>query len=197
MKIRPMSHRMSLIARPTLLGALAAMMLGGCVVGPPPRPRPPPPPPPAPDTTVYAYPQQGQTPEQQDRDRYECYLWASQQTGFDPSAPNVPPHDRFVVMGGPPGPPPGAQTAVGAVTGGIIGALIAPPRAAGFGAVAGALVGGTIGASAEASQNQQAQYVASQNAAAQQAQMGQIEQKASDYRRALGACLEGRGYTVK
>jgi hypothetical protein len=197
MKIRPLSHRMSLIVRPTLLAALAAMMLGGCVVGPPPRPRPPPPPPPAPDTTVYAYPQQGQTPEQQDRDRYECYLWASQQTGFDPSAPNVPPHDRFVVRGGPPGPPPGAQTAVGAVTGGIIGALIAPPRAAGFGAVAGALVGGTIGASAEASQNQQAQYVASQNAAAQQAQMGQVEQKASDYRRALGACLEGRGYTVK
>jgi hypothetical protein len=75
--------------------------------------------------------------------------------------------------------------------------LISPPRAAGFGALAGALVGGTIGASAEAAQNQQAQYVAGQSAAAQQAQMAQVELKASDYRRALGACLEGRGYTVK
>jgi hypothetical protein len=197
MKSRLPSHRMSLVARPALLGAVAAMALAGCVVGPPPRPRPPPPPPPAPNTTVYAYPQQGQTPEQLDRDRYECYLWASQQTGFDPSAASVPPHDRVVVVGGPPPAPPGAQTAVGAVTGGIIGALISPPRAAGFGALAGAVVGGTIGASAEASQNQQAQYVASQNAAAQQAQMAQVERKASDYRRALGACLEGRGYTVK
>jgi hypothetical protein len=192
------SHRMSHLARPALAGLIVAALLGGCVVGPPPRPRPPPPPPPVLDTTVYAYPQQGQTPEQLDRDRYECYLWASKQTGFDPSAPNVPPHDRVVaVVGGPPPAPPGAQTAVGAITGGLIGALIAPPRAAGFGALAGAVVGGTIGASAEASQNQQAQYVASQNAAAQQAQMAQVEQKASDYRRALGACLEGRGYTIK
>ena len=30
-----------------------------------------------------------------------------------------------------------------------------------------------------------------------QAQAAQIERKASDYRRALGACLEGRGYSIK
>lgn len=37
------------------------------------------------DTTVYAYPTHGQSAEQADRDRYECYQWAVQQTGFDPS----------------------------------------------------------------------------------------------------------------
>jgi hypothetical protein len=30
------------------------------------------------------YPKNGQTPEQQERDRYECYHFASAQTGFDP-----------------------------------------------------------------------------------------------------------------
>lgn len=35
---------------------------------------------------VYVYPREGQSPEQQDRDRYECHRWAVDQTGFDPSA---------------------------------------------------------------------------------------------------------------
>lgn len=34
---------------------------------------------------VYVYPREGQSPEQQDRDRYECHRWAVDQTGFDPS----------------------------------------------------------------------------------------------------------------
>lgn len=33
----------------------------------------------------YAYPRQGQGPEQAARDRYECYLWATQQTGVEPA----------------------------------------------------------------------------------------------------------------
>lgn len=33
---------------------------------------------------LYVYPNQGQTDEQRDRDRYDCYLWASKETGFDP-----------------------------------------------------------------------------------------------------------------
>ncbi len=42
--------------------------------------------PPAPMTQVYFYPTKaGQTTEQQSRDHYECYNWAVQQTGFDPS----------------------------------------------------------------------------------------------------------------
>jgi hypothetical protein len=34
---------------------------------------------------VYVYPMQNQTPEQQSKDRYECYRWAANQTGFDPT----------------------------------------------------------------------------------------------------------------
>ena len=41
--------------------------------------------PPPPETNVYFYPVRGQSPEQQDRDKYECNTWAVQQSGFDPS----------------------------------------------------------------------------------------------------------------
>jgi len=35
----------------------------------------------------YVYPKQGQSPDQQAQDRYECHRWAVDQTGFDPSQP--------------------------------------------------------------------------------------------------------------
>ncbi|MEM8682294.1 MAG: DUF6515 family protein [Pseudomonadota bacterium] len=37
---------------------------------------------------IFVYPNQGQSDEQRNRDRYECYLWASEQTGHDPGAGN-------------------------------------------------------------------------------------------------------------
>jgi hypothetical protein len=33
---------------------------------------------------IYAYPRNGQSGEQQQRDKFECHQWAVQQTGFDP-----------------------------------------------------------------------------------------------------------------
>ena len=182
-------HRASLAA---VAASLAAALLAGCVAEPPPRPvyDPPPPPPPPPVSQVYAYPLHGQSPEQQDRDHYECSTWATQQTGFDPSAPGVPPHDRVVVSSGP---PPGTNTAIGAVAGAIIGAAIAPRWQEAPAALAGAVVGSAIGSSADAANAQATRtvVVADRRAAAQQ------EQQAANYRRALAACLDGRGYSVK
>jgi hypothetical protein len=74
---------------------------------------------PGPSGELFIYPKNGQSPDQQARDRYECHSWASSQTGFDPTAAN----------------------------GGV------PPD--------------------------------------------QTAAKRADYDRAMGACLEGRGYTVK
>jgi len=34
---------------------------------------------------LYAYPLNGQSPEQQARDRYDCHVWASDESGVDPS----------------------------------------------------------------------------------------------------------------
>ncbi len=181
--------------------AVCAALLAGCATTPPPEQRPAPPPPPPANTVyqpqppppgnsdVYAYPLRGQPPQQQDRDHYECSIWATQQTGFDPSAPGVPPQHQVHIVSGP---PPGSGTAAGAITGAILGAAIAGPWRAPGGALAGAVVGGALGTAAEASARQsQTVTVTDQRAAAQ------IEQRAANYRRAISACLDARGYSVK
>ncbi|HVS76449.1 MAG TPA: glycine zipper 2TM domain-containing protein [Steroidobacteraceae bacterium] len=183
------------------IGALSALVLGlaGCETTPPPRPAPPPAGwgsgpygygPPPPNTTVYAYPERGQSADQQSRDRYECSLWAVHQTGFDPSAPNVPAYDKVVVSG----PPPGTGTAIGAIAGAVLGAAIAGPYDRGAGAVFGGLTGAMIGNASDVSREQENQEMLSEQDRQQAASMAQ---KASEYRRAISACLEGRGYSVK
>ena len=37
---------------------------------------------------LMVYPNNGQSGEQQSKDRYECYHWAANQSGFDPTQPN-------------------------------------------------------------------------------------------------------------
>jgi hypothetical protein len=195
-RVRTMGPFARMAAKGMLL-ATAATLLVGCVETPEPRPvrtyREVPPPPPA-NTQVYAYPLQGQTPEQTDRDRYDCHEWAVKQTQFDPSAPGTPPHDRVAVASGP---PPGTNTAIGAVAGAILGAVIAGPRDSGFGAVAGGITGAAIGSAGDAAnaqaQNDQVRAIRAQDAR----QAASMDQKASNYRRAISACLEGRGYSVK
>jgi hypothetical protein len=39
--------------------------------------------------TILLYPKNGQTPDQQARDRHECHLFAVEQTGFDPTRPGA------------------------------------------------------------------------------------------------------------
>jgi hypothetical protein len=60
--------------------------------------------------------------------------------------------------------------------------------------VAGAITGGAIGNASD-----QAQAAANRQVIVQQdsRQVAAMEQKASNYRRAIGACLEARGYSVK
>jgi len=79
----------------------------------------PPPPPPSQNGDVFIYPKNGQSDEQQSRDKYECHKWAQSESGFDPTQPG----------GGVPG--------------------------------------------------------------------DQADGKRAAYQRAMGACLEGRGYSVK
>ncbi|OLF52149.1 DUF6515 family protein [Pseudomonas chlororaphis] len=45
---------------------------------------------------VLAYPVSGQTPQQIDQDRYDCYRWAVQQSGFDPAAVTYAPAPQVV-----------------------------------------------------------------------------------------------------
>jgi hypothetical protein len=95
------------------------------------------------------YPAKGQSPEQQNKDKGECHVWAVQQSGFDPA--------KAQPSASPPQQPPTGGRAKG------------PAKK-----------------QAQAEQQQQAQK---QQQATVQAQ--------SNYNKAVAACLEGRGYTVK
>jgi hypothetical protein len=148
----------------------------------------------APLTQVYFYPKEGQTKEQQSRDHYECYNWAIQQTGFDPSQSSIPPERRVKVV---PMPPPGHDTAILAIAGAVLGALIAGPRHAGAGALIGAGSGAVAGAVSDATRQQYAQQMEEAYANRDQALDTRYEGKARDFRRAMSACLEGRGYSVQ
>src|SRR5262244_2766667 len=44
---------------------------------------------PAYSTQPYIYPARGQSPQQEESDKGQCYGWAVQQTGFDPANPRV------------------------------------------------------------------------------------------------------------
>ena len=147
-----------------------------------------------PMTQVYFYPKEGQTTEQQSRDHYDCYNWAMQQTGFDPSQSSIPPERRVKVV---PMPPPGHDTAVLAIAGAVLGALIGGRRHAGAGALIGAGSGAAVGAASDISRQQYAQQMEEAYANRDQALDARYEGQARSFRRAMTACLEGRGYTVK
>jgi hypothetical protein len=131
---------------------------------------------------VFVYPKQGQSQEAFESDQYACHNWASQQSGFNPAAPPQaaaapPPQQGGAVRGAARG------AAVGAVGGAIAGD-------AGKGAAVGAAVGGTGGAMRQNRHNREAA------AASQQAQ-SQQQAGYANYEKAYGACLSGRGYSVK
>ena len=130
------------------------------------------------------YPAKGQSPEQQQKDLAECREWAKSSTGIDPAAP---------AQAAAPAEAPKGQRVAGAVKGAAVGAVVGrvandeAGKGARTGAVVGAMAGGAKKRQQEKEQKKQAE---------QQAQ----EKKNADlatYGRAVGACMEGRGYTVK
>jgi hypothetical protein len=150
--------------------------------------------PPVPTTTIYFYPTRGQSQEQQDRDRYECYRWAVKQTGFDPGQAQLAPHQRVQVT---PAAPPGSDTAAGAVTGAVVGSMLSSRHDSGFGMVFGAITGAMLGAASDEERQRQAAQVQQQYDAKDAQRYAQLEKQSRDYQRAMTACLEGRGYTVR
>lgn len=133
---------------------------------------------------LYVFPAKGQSHEQTEKDKYDCYQWAKQNTGFDPMAqpkattppPQQQPRKRSVLRG----------AAAGAAVGGIIDGS----DGAGKGAAAGALLGGMRRRNqVRNDMNQQEQW--------EQEQAAIYRRNRDEYNRAYSACLEGKGYTVK
>jgi hypothetical protein len=138
---------------------------------------------------LYIYPLRKQSKAQEDRDRYECHRWAVQHSGYDPSRsqPSNPsyldpqpyrPSQPHVMRGA------GRGAALGAVGGAITGN-------AGKGAAAGAAMGGLAGGFRR--MDERRRQAAQQQANASSA----LASQQANYTRAMSACLEGRGYSVK
>jgi predicted lipid-binding transport protein (Tim44 family) len=137
------------------------------------------------------YPSQGQSAKKMEQDKFECYGWAKEQTGFDPMATPTATTP----------PPPASKSSVGGgmIKGGAVGALAgvgigAIAGDAGKGAAIGAVAGGVLGGVRSKRQQEQEQQAQQQWA---NDQASQYQQKRDYYNRAYKACLVGRGYTVQ
>jgi hypothetical protein len=138
---------------------------------------------------LFIYPRMGQSQEQQDRDKFECHSWAVRQTGFDPmrrAAASTPPPAQQARRGGL-----GRGATRGAAIGAIGGAIGGD---AGRGAAIGAGTGAAVGTMRRRQQRREEQQ-AYTNWSRQEA--SQQQQGRDAYDRAMAACLDGRGYTVR
>jgi len=130
---------------------------------------------------IFVFPKNNQTKDQQEQDEFSCYKWAKEQTGFDPNKP-VEQAAAQAPQGG---------AAKGAAKGAAVGAI---GGAIGGDAGKGAAIGAGVGAAAGAHKRRKGEK--QQQAAQQQAAQKQ-EVSVDGYNRAFGACMEGKGYTVK
>ena len=133
---------------------------------------------------LFIYPNQGQSQEQMEKDKYDCYQWAKKESGFDPMAPPTatePPPQQSAPKGG---------LVRGAARGAAVGGIVDGSDGAKTGAAAGAAVGGMR----RRSHNKQEAYKQKQW---EQEQAANYQNNRNLYNRAYGACLEGKGYTVK
>lgn len=139
---------------------------------------------------LIVFPAKGQSDDQMEKDKYECYSWAKKQTGFDPMeipTASAPPPEEKAGSGG---------VLKGAAAGalvGVAGGKIAGKSAskgAGYGAAAGGLLGGMHQSSQRREDEQARQQW-------EQEQSQQYARARTEYNRAYAACLEGKGYTVK
>jgi Glycine zipper len=159
----------------------------------------------------FIYPSRGQTAQQEQKDKNECYGWASQQTGFDPAqelqeqqaaAARARQQSQEAQQM--------AAQQIGSTQGqGILGAAGGAAGGAAIGAIAGdagkgAAIGSAVGllfgwhrrrAEEMEAANQQLQI--QQQIAAQSAQQLAVsQQKLANYNLAFKTCMQGRGYTL-
>jgi len=129
-----------------------------------------------------AYPAKGQSQTQQDKDDGQCYVWAKNNTGVDPTANTAaPPPSSGPATGG-------GERMRGATRGAVGGAAIgAIAGDAGKGAAVGAVTG-TMAGGHRARENQRAQ---------QESAQAQTQGSIDTFNRAYAACMEGRGYSIK
>jgi hypothetical protein len=127
----------------------------------------------------YVYPSKGQGASKQAKDEADCSKWATTKTGYDPAHPPAAAKAEPAKVTGS-----GARVK-GAAAGAVIGGV------SGGSALEGAAAGAVVGGVARRVRNRRA--ASAQNEAAAQ----QASAAGGSYFQARGACLSGRGYSVK
>lgn len=142
---------------------------------------------------MFPFPAKGQTPAQQATDEKACYDWAGQQTGINPDAAANPDTEAAAAVAKQKADSATTGAAVaGAAGGALVGVAIgAIAGDAGTGAAIGAVAGGLKGRRAK----KQVEAQAAQQGA--QAAKAQGNAQLDTFKKAMGSCLEGKGYTVK
>jgi len=134
------------------------------------------------------FPAEGQSEEQMEKDKFSCYQWAKNETGFDPMkvpTASTPPPQQQAKGGG---------AGRGAVVGAGAGALIKSGGSRSKGAAYGALAGGLLGGARTQSQKRSDEEARKKW---EQDQAREYAHKRNTYNRAYSACLESKGYTVR
>jgi hypothetical protein len=199
-------RRATVSVRSTILSVFAAMAAAGAARA----------------EGVFAYPNAGQSEEQQAKDRFECHQWSVNQSGFDPTTaaplpaqtaypPNLPPehYERrasgplnignggFFEGGGMMG-----DAATGAALGAAGGALAGDVgEGAAIGALASTVFGALNRASSSSSPSYESNRAYEQQRAQEEARMDQLylerQNEHDNYKRAYAACMTARQYTVQ
>jgi len=148
------------------------------------------------DLGAYAFPQKGQTQEQQAQDESGCAQWAKGQTGLDPAVLQYQQQQAMATQ------QQAAQQASNprvarklgraALTGAALGGI---NNNMDDGAGKGATMGVTLGASRALAQRKDNQVQSAVNGANAQAQQSQADSQ--KYMRAYCACMEGKGYSIR
>jgi hypothetical protein len=138
---------------------------------------------------LFVYPAKGQSPGQQKKDEDACYGWAETNTGLTLVPGNVDAEAAGKASAKDAGQGKVARgAATGAATGVAIGAITGN---AGRGVAVGAVAGSVRGLRGRV----KAQKAAGQAGAQQAVQANQ--QAVDQFKKAAGACLQARGYSVK
>jgi len=131
---------------------------------------------------LYAFPNAGQSQDQQDMDEFQCHKMAKDRTGFDPMA--VPTATR-------PAPQQKGGVGQGAVRGALLGTAVgAVTGNTKKGLKAGAVGGGVMGGMKRSQSNKKEQDWANREAQ-------NYQQNRNNWNRAYVACMESREYTVR
>jgi hypothetical protein len=161
---------------------------------------------------LFVYPKGGQSPEQQKQDESECHSWAVSKSGFDPNNPPTPPATPS--YGAPPpkkggflnigeggmfqGSGAAGDAATGAALGAIGGAIAGGPgMGAAIGAASSTLFGAIKRSERQSEEEAWRQRQEAETQRAREAYRQEVQEQASDYKRAFSACMTSRNYTVE